>query len=163
MCKTKNPVKSRILRDLHILHFMKECRQWDLNPHVVAYNRFWVCLVCHSDTSAYDFYSIAYFLGFVKCFFQFFSNFFEGAKPEKKNRLGNQAVLRIVACLEGFEPPTYWFVASHSIQLSYRHICLTTLFIIAHLFAFVKGFFKKILKKSKKVALCSRQLFLFGS
>lgn len=64
---------------------------------------------------------------------------------------------------KGLEPPTYWFVASHSIQLSYRHICLTTLFIIAHLFAFVKGFFKKILKKSKKVALCSRQLFLFGS
>lgn len=58
---------------------------------------------------------------------------------------------------------TVWFVASHSIQLSYRHICLTTLFIIAHLFAFVKGFFKKILKKPKKVALCSRQLFLFGS
>ena len=27
-----------------------------------------------------------------------------------------------MACLEGFEPPTYWFVASHSIQLSYKHI-----------------------------------------
>ena len=26
-----------------------------------------------------------------------------------------------MACLEGLEPPTYWFVASHSIQLSYRH------------------------------------------
>ena len=24
--------------------------------------------------------------------------------------------------LEGLEPPTYWFVASHSIQLSYRRI-----------------------------------------
>ena len=24
--------------------------------------------------------------------------------------------------LEGFEPPTYWFVASHSIQLSYSRI-----------------------------------------
>ena len=23
---------------------------------------------------------------------------------------------------EGLEPPTYWFVASHSIQLSYRRI-----------------------------------------
>lgn len=29
-----------------------------------------------------------------------------------------------MACLEGFEPTTYWFVASHSIQLSYRHISL---------------------------------------
>ena len=28
----------------------------------------------------------------------------------------------LLACLEGLEPPTYWFVASHSIQLSYRHI-----------------------------------------
>ena len=28
----------------------------------------------------------------------------------------------MLVCLEGFEPPTYWFVASHSIQLSYRHI-----------------------------------------
>ncbi len=24
---------------------------------------------------------------------------------------------------KGLEPPTYWFVASHSIQLSYRRIC----------------------------------------
>ncbi len=24
--------------------------------------------------------------------------------------------------LEGLEPPTYWFVASHSIQLSYSRI-----------------------------------------
>ena len=24
--------------------------------------------------------------------------------------------------LKGFEPPTYWFVASHSIQLSYSRI-----------------------------------------
>ena len=24
---------------------------------------------------------------------------------------------------KGLEPPTYWFVASHSIQLSYRRVC----------------------------------------
>ena len=29
-----------------------QCRRWDLNPYVVAHNRFWVCLVCHSDTPA---------------------------------------------------------------------------------------------------------------
>ncbi len=28
---------------------------------------------------------------------------------------------------KGFEPPTYWFVASYSIQLSYRRICLSTM------------------------------------
>ncbi len=27
-----------------------------------------------------------------------------------------------MARLEGFEPPTFWFVAKHSIQLSYRRI-----------------------------------------
>lgn len=26
--------------------------------------------------------------------------------------------------LKGFEPPTYWFVASHSIQLSYSRVFL---------------------------------------
>ena len=37
-----------------------------------------------------------------------------------------------MACLEGFEPPTYWFVASHSIQLSYKHIVVsfTTIIIL---------------------------------
>lgn len=29
---------------------------------------------------------------------------------------------KYLACPEGFEPPTYWFVASHSIQLSYQRI-----------------------------------------
>ena len=30
-----------------------------------------------------------------------------------------------LACLEGFEPPTLWFVAKYSIQLSYKHILLS--------------------------------------
>ena len=29
-----------------------------------------------------------------------------------------------LACLEGFEPPTFWFVAKHSIRLSYKHTSL---------------------------------------
>ena len=32
-----------------------------------------------------------------------------------------------VVRLKGFEPPTYWFVASHSIQLSYSRILFWTL------------------------------------
>ena len=27
-----------------------------------------------------------------------------------------------MACLEGLEPPVSWFVAKHSIRLSYRHM-----------------------------------------
>ncbi len=32
--------------------------------------------------------------------------------------------MRSMVRLKGFEPPTYWFVASHSIQLSYSRISL---------------------------------------
>ncbi len=35
-----------------------------------------------------------------------------------KNRINTGFLAR----LEGLEPPTYWFVASHSIQLSYKRI-----------------------------------------
>ena len=36
------------------------CRQRDLNPHVVAHNRFWVCLVCHSDTPAFVYHDASH-------------------------------------------------------------------------------------------------------
>ena len=32
------------------------------------------------------------------------------------------AVLLFLVRLKGFEPPTFWFVAKHSIQLSYSRI-----------------------------------------
>ena len=49
--------------------------------------------------------------------------------------------------LKGFEPPTLWFVAKYSIQLSYRRILLllifpTTVIIITLFEEFVKGFLK---------------------
>ena len=34
----------------------------------------------------------------------------------------NRIISRLLARLEGLEPPTYWFVASHSIQLSYKRV-----------------------------------------
>ena len=56
-----------------------------------------------------------------------------------------------LARLKGLEPPTYWFVASHSIQLSYKRrcycsadgICIAISFtIITSKKSFVKGFGK---------------------
>ena len=46
---------------------------------------------------------------------------------------------------KGLEPPTYWFVASHSIQLSYRRIQRfhQRSSIIAHTLSKCKSFFKK--------------------
>ena len=42
-------------------------------------------------------------------------------KKHRKSRI-YYAFSVFLACLEGFEPPTFWFVAKHSIRLSYRHI-----------------------------------------
>ena len=39
----------------------------------------------------------------------------------KKETPAKKLVFLLVR-LKGFEPPTYWFVASHSIQLSYSRI-----------------------------------------
>ena len=32
--------------------------------------------------------------------------------------------------VEGLEPPTYWFVANHSIQLSYQRIYVLHVFVL---------------------------------
>ena len=55
---------------------------------------------------------------------------------------------------KGLEPPTYWFVASHSIQLSYRRIpCLSRLSIIAQRGKNCKSLFHFFSRKIR--ALCS--------
>ena len=60
-----------------------------------------------------------------------------------------------LARLKGLEPPTYWFVASHSIQLSYKRrcycsadgICIAISFtIVTSKKSFVKGFWESFLK-----------------
>ena len=38
-------------------------------------------------------------------------------------RLWNLRSRAFLVRLKGFEPPTFWFVAKHSIQLSYSRIC----------------------------------------
>ena len=42
----------------------------------------------------------------------------------KKNKTLQSFDCRVLVRLEGFEPPTFWFVAKHSIQLSYSRISL---------------------------------------
>ena len=46
-----------------------------------------------------------------------------------------------LARLKGLEPLTYWFVASHSIQLSYRRMILFSPINIAKFKKKVKAFF----------------------
>ena len=71
----------------------------------------------------------------------------------KKNRLTFRLSGFLLARQEGFEPPTLWFVARYSIQLSYWRLrSLEHSYIIASFIRFVKGFSKKIQFFLKNVA-----------
>ena len=61
-----------------------------------------------------------------------------------------------MARLKGLEPLTYWFVASHSIQLSYRRIsdCSDAKHILAQQAGKIKPFFNLFAKKNKALFLC---------
>ena len=66
-----------------------------------------------------------------------------------------------MACLEGFEPPTFWFVAKHSIRLSYKHITLSRQHnVLYHLFSVCQHFFENFPPYKSCVAdthyLCGR-------
>ena len=61
---------------------------------------------------------------------------------------------------KGLEPPTYWFVASHSIQLSYARIASNSFTIIAQVKKKVNSFLKKIsfptpAEKSRPPGVCA--------
>ena len=45
--------------------------------------------------------------------------------PTRHNKKpkADKSTLDFLVRRKGLEPPTYWFVASHSIQLSYRRVC----------------------------------------
>lgn len=61
----------------------------------------------------------------------------------KKPDQAIKSLLRL-ARLEGLEPPTYWFVASHSIQLSYKRRKLLS--ILPHFLRFVNPLKRQTLK-----------------
>ena len=52
---------------------------------------------------------------FVIIFYQ------KSGKVRKKKAAESNDSTALSACLEGLEPPVSWFVAKHSIRLSYRH------------------------------------------
>ena len=51
----------------------------------------------------------------------------------KKNKPEQSGLCSDVARQEGLEPPTFWFVAKHSIQLSYWRIVCLRLKLVYHI------------------------------
>ncbi len=70
-----------------------------------------------------------------------------------------------MARLEGFEPPTAWFVARYSIQLSYRRVLFLYLALMrfAHLWPFFAGRFLAALLFCTAVTLWVMRLVFFLS
>ncbi len=48
---------------------------------------------------------------------------FESHSGKKKKNQHRLVLVLLLARPEGLEPPTFWFVARHSIQLSYERVC----------------------------------------
>ena len=66
----------------------------------------------------------------------------QGSSPYHMNNPADTTVSAgLLVRRKGLEPPTYWFVASHSIQLSYRRICSNN---ITQCYLKCKTFFKLI-------------------
>ena len=59
------------------------------------------------------------------CFVELLRRFSSFPLPQRKKVSGLREAFRIMARMEGFEPPTAWFVARYSIQLSYMRISLS--------------------------------------
>ena len=74
---------------------------------------------------------------------------FEPLPQQKIKQSHSDEQLCLMARRKGFEPPTFWFVAKHSIQLSYRRISYCAS-ILSHNFQKINTKFSKNLSFAEK-------------